>query len=58
MISATAPSEECRHRPDDHFPTTLRHEFATAEAQIVSFSNSLNDGDSCSTIYVTTTAAA
>jgi spermidine synthase len=43
--------------PDDHFLETLRHEFATAEAHIVSFANFLIDGESHSTIYVATTTA-
>jgi hypothetical protein len=57
MISATAPYDECRHLPDENFLSTLRHELATAEAHIVSFANFLIDGDSRSTIYVTTTTA-
>jgi spermidine synthase len=41
--------------PDDQFVSTLRHEFASAEAHIVSFPNFLIDGDSHTTIYVATT---
>lgn len=40
--------------PDEDFLSRLRHEFATAEAHIVSFANFLIDGDSRSTIYVAT----
>lgn len=44
--------------PDDDFLTTLRREFATVEAHVVTFPNFLIGGDSHTTIYVATTRAA
>lgn len=40
--------------PDDGFVGTLRNEFSTATAHVVTFANFLIDGDSHSTIYVAT----
>lgn len=42
--------------PDEDFLDDLRHEFASAEAEVVTFPNFLIDGHSSSTIYVATTA--
>ena len=38
--------------------TTLRSEFATAAAEVVTFANFYTGGESASTVYVATTAPA